>query len=72
MSRFRKTYAAAVAAVTATLSILWDVRIDQGEAIQLVAIWSGVGAVWLFPNDDDPDVDGGDQPRDQAGRFTRR
>ena len=51
MSRYRKTYAAVVAAILATIPLVWDVAISQAEAITLVTVWSGVGAVYLWPND---------------------
>ena len=51
MTRYRKTYAAAVAALTVTISLCWDLHVSAEEAIALLGAWSGVGTVWFFPND---------------------
>lgn len=51
MTRYRKFYAAAVAALTTTISLVWDLEIQAEEAIALLAAWSGAFGVLLFPND---------------------
>lgn len=51
MTRYRKTYAAAIAAICVTISLLWDGLTNASEATALVTAWSGVGAVYFWPND---------------------
>lgn len=50
VSRYRKLYAAAVAAAGVTISLVWD-GVSLHDALALLSVWSGVGGVWLFPND---------------------
>lgn len=50
IARYRKTFAAGVAALIGTIPLVWD-GISQSDAVALVTMWSGVVGVYLFPND---------------------
>lgn len=51
MTRYRKTYVAALAAILTTISLAWDANITQADATALTTAWAGVLAVYWFPND---------------------
>ena len=51
MTRYRKAWAAFTAAVLATITILWDVKVSESEAVVLATSWLGVASVYFFPND---------------------
>ena len=51
MTRYRKTITAVVGAVIATIPLVWDLKVDQGEAITLVTIWATAFGVYQVPND---------------------
>lgn len=51
MNKYRKLYAAALAAVGATVPLVAD-GVSSNDLVTLIALWGGVGAVYFFPNED--------------------
>lgn len=67
MSRYRKAYWAALAAVCTTITLVWD-GVSQQDALALVTAWGGVGGVFLFPNDP-PEGEPADPGVSERGRV---
>lgn len=50
LAKYRKTITAAVGALIITIGIVWDLHVDQAEAVQLVVAWTTAFGVYQVPN----------------------
>ena len=51
MNRYRKLVTAVVGALVVTIPLLWDLRVEEGEAVTLLTVWATAFGVYQVPNE---------------------